>query len=360
MEMPCLVFCCYARKDQEFLQDLKTQLKALEREGLITVKADIDISPGAEWETNIIHHLEVADIVLLLISPDFIASDYCFNEEMQRALIRHEQGTARVVPVIVRPASWLKMPFGKLQALPKDAAPISTWQDRDTAFLNVAKGIRTVVRELTAGIAVNRKSELPVQPSAQEDSSSTSGQERNNMDTKDDSSQHPIVNKGTVYGQFIGGQQDQVIIGETIHVTQIPNERKNGIHALEVGAKALSNEDYSSARRELRIAIEKLDQEQQKKEAAKARYLQALAVLDGERPRDKGITAMGRVNELLNAAIRLDRCNAYVMTRAVIMDSQLPKQAKSTSISDYDKALLEYLECCQPELYRQIHQVFGI
>ncbi len=356
MEMPYLVFCCYARKDQEFLQDLKTQLKSLEREGLITVKADIDISPGAEWETNIIHHLEVADIILLLISPDFIASDYCFNEEMRRALIRHEQGTARVIPVIVRPASWLKMPFGKLQALPKDAAPISTWQDRDTAFLNVAKGIRTVVQKLTAGIAVNRKSELSVQ----EDPSPTGSQERNNMDTKDDSSQHHIVNKGTVYGQFIGGQQDQVIIGETIYVTQIPNERKNGIHALEVGAKALSNEDYSSARRQLRVAIEEIDQEQQKREAAKARYLQALAVLDGEHPRDKGITAMGRVNELLNAAIRLDRCNAYVMTRAVIMDSQLPKPAKSTSISDYDKALLEYLECCQPDLYRQIHQIFGI
>jgi len=88
MEIPCLVFCCYARKDQEFLHDLKTHLKSLEREGLITVKADIDISPGAEWETTINHHLEVANIILLLISPDFIASDYCFNEEMRRAIVR--------------------------------------------------------------------------------------------------------------------------------------------------------------------------------------------------------------------------------------------------------------------------------
>jgi len=88
MEIPCLVFCCYARKDQEFLHDLKTHLKSLEREGLITVKADIDISPGTEWETTINHHLEVANIILLLISPDFIASDYCFNEEMRRAIVR--------------------------------------------------------------------------------------------------------------------------------------------------------------------------------------------------------------------------------------------------------------------------------
>jgi len=99
MEMPYLVFCCYARKDKQLLQDLKTHLKPLEREGLIILKADIDISPGTEWETTIMHYLDKADMILLLISPDFIASDYCFDEEMSRAIERHEQGTARVVPV---------------------------------------------------------------------------------------------------------------------------------------------------------------------------------------------------------------------------------------------------------------------
>src|SRR5436305_4071001 len=129
-------------------------MKSLEREGLITVKADIDISPGTEWEATINHHLEAADIILLLISPDFIASDYCFDKEMQEAIARHEQGTTRVVPVILRPASWQRMPFGKLQALPKDATPISTSQDRDTAFLSVTKGIRLVVQELIANTPI--------------------------------------------------------------------------------------------------------------------------------------------------------------------------------------------------------------
>ena len=75
MEIPYHLFYCYARKDHKFLQVLRTHLKPLEREGLIIAKTDIDISPGTKWETTIIHHLEAADISILLISPDFIASD---------------------------------------------------------------------------------------------------------------------------------------------------------------------------------------------------------------------------------------------------------------------------------------------
>lgn len=357
MEIPCCVFCCYARKDQEFLQDLKTHLKSLEREGLITVKADIDISPGMEWETAIIRHLEVADIILLLISPDFIASDYCFNEEMRRAIVRHEQGTARVVPVIIRPASWETMPFGKLQALPEDASPISVSQNVDIAFLSVTKGIRTIVQELTTGIAVNQKPKHSLWPSAQKDLLPIRSQERSGMDTRDDSSRYTIENRGPVYGQVIGGQHGQVISGQNIYIT---NTRKDGIYALEMGAKALLNEDYACARKELRVAVEEIDQGQQRREAAKARYLQMLAVLGDEHPRDKGIVAMERVNELLNAAISLDQCNAYVMTMAVIRNPSLRRQANSTRITDYDKALLVYLKRCQPDLYHQICQIFGI
>jgi TIR domain len=357
MEMPYLAFCCYARKDQNFLQDLKTHLKPLEHEGLINIKADIDISPGTEWEITIIHHLEVADIILLLISPDFIASDYCFNEEMRQAIARHEQGTAHVVPVIIRPVSWHTMPFSKLQALPKDATPISMAPNTDTAFLNVAQGIRTVIQELMTGITVNRKPGNALRPSAQEDLLPISSQERNNMDTKDDSSRYTIKNKGPVHGQVIGGQHGQVISEQNIY---IPNKQKDGILALKKGVKALLNEDYASAKKELRVAIEEIDQEQQKEAAAKARYLQALAVLGNERPRDKGIVATEKINALLNAAISLDRCNAYVMASAVIRDPSLRKQANSTHITNYDEELLAYLKRCQPDLYHQVCQVFSI
>src|SRR5262249_51107876 len=131
MEKPCRVFCCYAREDLEYLYKLKNHLASLEQEGLITVKADGDISPGVGWKKAIDHYLEEADIILLLISSDFIASGYYINEEMQKAVARHEQGTARVVPVIIRPTDWQSTRFGGLQALPEDAKPISIWRNSD-------------------------------------------------------------------------------------------------------------------------------------------------------------------------------------------------------------------------------------
>jgi hypothetical protein len=97
---------------------------------------------------EISEHLETADVVLLLISSDFIASDYCYDVEMTRALARHEAGEARVIPVILRPADWQTERLARLQALPTDAKPVNEWRDRDAAFLDVTRGIRRVVEEL--------------------------------------------------------------------------------------------------------------------------------------------------------------------------------------------------------------------
>ena len=143
------VFCCYARKDQSLLLELKTHLTPLQREGLITLWADVDINAGAEWEEEIHHHLNSAQIILLLISPDFIASEYCYSIEMQRAIERHERGEAQVIPVILRPVSWQRMPFGKFQALPTNAVPVTSgkWHSQDDAFYEVAEGIRGAVAE---------------------------------------------------------------------------------------------------------------------------------------------------------------------------------------------------------------------
>ncbi len=141
------VFCCYAREDQPLLLDLKTHLMPLQREGLITLWADIDINAGEEWEKEIHRHLNTAQIILLLISSDFLASEYCYSIEMQRSMERHERGEARVIPIILRPASWQRTPLGKLQALPTDASPITSrkWHDQDEAFYDVAEGIREAV-----------------------------------------------------------------------------------------------------------------------------------------------------------------------------------------------------------------------
>jgi nucleoside phosphorylase len=144
------IFCCYARKDQSLLLELTTHLAPLQREGLITLWADIDINAGAEWEKEIHRHLNTASIILLLVSPDFIASDYCYSTEMRRAMERHECGEVCVIPVILRPVIWEATPFGKLQALPQNAEPVTSnvWHRQDEAFLDVAKGVRDVVLHL--------------------------------------------------------------------------------------------------------------------------------------------------------------------------------------------------------------------
>jgi serine/threonine protein kinase len=140
------VFCCYAREDQQLLLSLRKQLTPLQREGLITLWADVDINAGMEWEKEIENHLNTAHIILLLISPDFMASDYCYSVEMQRAMQRHEYGEAHVIPIILRRTAWQNTPLGKLQALPTDANPITKWQDQDDAFYDIGEGIREAVK----------------------------------------------------------------------------------------------------------------------------------------------------------------------------------------------------------------------
>ena len=150
MEKPLGVFCCYARKDQQRLNELRTHLAPLRHQGLVTLWADTDIDAGTEWEKELGLHLNTAHIILLLISPDFIASDYCYNKEMKRALERHERSEARVIPIILRPCAWKKAPFGKLQAMPRDAKPITTWDNSDEAFNDVSERLRDVVEEILA------------------------------------------------------------------------------------------------------------------------------------------------------------------------------------------------------------------
>jgi formylglycine-generating enzyme required for sulfatase activity len=149
MEKPLQVFCCYAREDQQYLLTLKKHLSPIQREGLIVVQADIDISPGEEWEQKISHYLNTAQIILLLISPDFMNSDYCYSQEMKRAMERHEGREAHVIPIILRPTRWQKAPFGKLQVLPTNAEPVTGkyWHSSDDAFFDVEKGIEKVIED---------------------------------------------------------------------------------------------------------------------------------------------------------------------------------------------------------------------
>ena len=136
------VFISYAHADQELHKKLREHLSALEHSGNFIIWQDQEIPVGANWEDQINKHLNEADIILLLVSASFIASKYCWNKEVQVALERHEAGTAKVIPIILKPAFWQDTPLGRLQVLPTGAKPVTQWNDQDVAFEDVVQGIR--------------------------------------------------------------------------------------------------------------------------------------------------------------------------------------------------------------------------
>jgi hypothetical protein len=144
------VFISYSHADEAFKNDLTKHLEPLRRLKLIEAWHDRKIKPGEEWDKSISANLEKAEIILLLISIDFINSPYCYDTELDRAIERQAAKEAEVIPIILRNCMWQQTPFGKLQALPKDARPVSLWPDRDDALVNVADGVRQVAEKLLA------------------------------------------------------------------------------------------------------------------------------------------------------------------------------------------------------------------
>lgn len=138
-----VLFFSYSHKDEDLRDKLEVHLAMLRRQGVIETWHDRRIAAGDDFAGRIGEELERADIILLLVSPDFLASDYCYDIEMARAMERHEAGQARVIPVVLRPCDWHGAPFGKLIAAPKDGKPVSTWPDLDEAFLDVVKAIKS-------------------------------------------------------------------------------------------------------------------------------------------------------------------------------------------------------------------------
>jgi hypothetical protein len=150
LEGAAKLFIAYCHQDERLRAKLETHLSLLRRRGLVREWHDRKIGPGREWDGEIHVNLESAHIILLLISADFLNSDYCYNVEMKRALERHRRGEARVVPVILRHVQWKQGDLGRLLALPTDGKPITTWRPQDKGFLDVAEGINRIVDELRA------------------------------------------------------------------------------------------------------------------------------------------------------------------------------------------------------------------
>jgi TIR domain-containing protein len=144
---PAEIFISYAHEDEEFRIQLEKHLSVLRRRGVIELWHDRKITPGREWKGEIDAHVDSADVTILLISEDFLDSDYCYDVELSRALERHDADEAVVIPVILKPVDWEGAPFGKLAALPTDARPITNWRSRAAAFADVARGIRREFEE---------------------------------------------------------------------------------------------------------------------------------------------------------------------------------------------------------------------
>jgi hypothetical protein len=155
---PVSIFYAYSHKDEALKERLDAHLAILRRQGFISTWHDRKIGPGQEWAQEIYEQLDSADLILILISANFIASDYCYDREMKRALERHTARKARVIPIILKPVLWRIAQFARLQALPRDGKPIVLWRNQEEALADVAEGIRRAI----ASVGVSDRQPGPV------------------------------------------------------------------------------------------------------------------------------------------------------------------------------------------------------
>lgn len=141
MEEPTKIFLSFAPGDELLRDELLKHLAPLERKKLIHIWHEGKISAGTDWQQEIDQHLNAAPLILLLISPDFFASEALYNLEMQQAMARHDASEARVIPIILRPTDWKNAPLSKLQPLPPGGEPVTNWTSQDAALLAVAQGV---------------------------------------------------------------------------------------------------------------------------------------------------------------------------------------------------------------------------
>ena len=147
------VFFSYAHADEPLRDKLATHLTLLERQGVIRPWHDRQIVAGTDWRGQVDHHIESAQVILLLISADFLASQYCYAIEMTRALERQQSGTATVIPILLRPVdNWSQSPFGGLKVLPSNGIPVTRWENEDEALVDVARGIRLAAEWWRRGV----------------------------------------------------------------------------------------------------------------------------------------------------------------------------------------------------------------
>ncbi len=136
------VFISYSLEDKVYLDELEKHLSVLRKEGYITNWSNKQITAGTEWSDKITEELEAADIILLLVSAGFLASDRCYDVEMKRAIERHKKKETIVIPVIIRSCDWHNTPFAEIKVLPGNDTPLQNWPNKDEAYVEIVTAIR--------------------------------------------------------------------------------------------------------------------------------------------------------------------------------------------------------------------------
>lgn len=147
MKTPVKVFISYSHEDKQYKDSLIKYLSNMRRQGEISAWTDQDITGGSLWRNKISEGLQGAEIVLLLISPDFINSEYCYDIEMQAAMQRHKARLARVIPIYLRVTDVKGSPIEELQGFPSERRPVNKWDDKDEAWKDVVEGLRSSIAE---------------------------------------------------------------------------------------------------------------------------------------------------------------------------------------------------------------------
>lgn len=137
-------FISYSHQDNSMLDLLHKHLTQLQRDNVIKTWTDKDIMAGGKLDQNISSALKSANLFIAILSPDYIASNYCYEKEFQSALAMQEEGMI-IIPIIVEPCDWLSTPFKDFKALPTDGKAVSTWENKNTAFLDIVQNIRKLV-----------------------------------------------------------------------------------------------------------------------------------------------------------------------------------------------------------------------
>ena len=159
---PVTVFFSYSHNDETLRDELAKHLKLLERTNIIDAWHDRAIPVGSEWDKAIKTELNEADIILLLISADFMASNYIWDVEVETAMKRHEAGDAVVIPIVLREYDWFAAPFGKLQGLPKDAKPVTLYENMDEPFTFIARHIKKTAKAIRAQKTIENEGDTPL------------------------------------------------------------------------------------------------------------------------------------------------------------------------------------------------------